>query len=609
MRISLAQFHPRKGRIRENLDRMAGIIGETSPRTDLVVFPETAVSGYFVEGAVGAVARSPARIAQSLGPPPEGAPDVILGSYIPGPDGVENAAIHLTPREDRWVVHHVHRKLFLPTYGVFDEARFVAPGRTLGAVDSRLGRIGLMVCEDMHHAILPSTLVLDGAELLVCLAASPARDLAPGPGIPGSLERWDAVGRAIAMEHSVHLVVCHLAGSEGGKLFCGGSVAYDPSGQILGRARLFREDVLNLVLDPLSARRHRSRASVTADLRTRLPLFIRELNRVERGTPEQIGGEIQAGSAPDRERGGDASDTNGPGPWPGREDGGSPASFVAGHLPSPSGPSPLELDLPLVEEALVTFLKHEIQERRGFRKVVLGLSGGVDSAVSAALAVRALGAENVHAFLLPYRTSSPESLDHGHLVAERLGLSVRTIPITPMVDPYVDSEEPGLANLRRGNLAARMRSVILWDQSARLQALPLGTGNKSERLLGYYTWHADDSPPVNPLGDLFKTQVWALARHLGIPDEVVDKAPSADLVQGVHDEDELGISYQEADPILHWLLLDHTPAELEAAGFPADAVRLVARRLESTHWKRKLPTVAMLSSTSIGEYYLRPVDY
>jgi len=588
---------------------MAGIIRETSPRSDLVVFPETAVSGYFVEGAVGSVARSPSRIAQALGRPPAAAADVILGSYIPGRDGVENAAIHLTPGEDRWIVHHVHRKLFLPTYGVFDEARFVAPGRTLRAVDGRLGRIGLMVCEDMHHSILPATLVLDGAELLVCLAASPARDLAPGPGIPGSLERWDAVGRAIAMEHSVHLVVCHLAGSEGGKLFCGGSVAYDPSGQILGRARLFQEDVLELILDPRSPRRHRTRASVTADLRTRLPLFLRELSRVEGERPEEVGGESPEEGGPVRERDDEAPDVNPSNSGSAQKDEGETPSPVASHLPSPSGPSPLELDLPLVEEALVTFLRHEIQVRRGFRKVVLGLSGGVDSAVSAALAVRALGAENVHAFLLPYRTSSPESLDHGGMVAERLGLSVRTIPVTPMVDAYVESEDPGLADLRRGNLAARMRSVILWDQSARLQALPLGTGNKSERLLGYYTWHADDSPPVNPLGDLFKTQIWALARHLGIPEAVVDKAPSADLIQGVHDEDELGISYQQADPILHWLLLDHTPEELEAAGFGGEAVRLVARRLESTHWKRKLPTVAMLSSTSIGEYYLRPVDY
>ena len=158
-------------------------------------------------------------------------------------------------------------------------------------------------------------------------------------------------------------------------------------------------------------------------------------------------------------------------------------------------------------------------------------------------------------------------------------------------------------------LAARLRSVILFDQSAKLGALPLGTGNKSERLLGYYTWHADDSPPINPLGDLFKTQVWDLARHLGVPDVIIDKPASADLVRGVHDEDELGISYHKADPILHWLLSGYTADELKRDGFPESDVDCVWSRLSATHWKRELPTVAMLSSTAIGEFYLRPVDY
>ena len=151
--------------------------------------------------------------------------------------------------------------------------------------------------------------------------------------------------------------------------------------------------------------------------------------------------------------------------------------------------------------------------------------------------------------------------------------------------------------------------MILWDQAARLNALPLGTGNKSERLLGYFTWHADDSPPVNPLGDLFKTQIWSLARHLGVPDGVVDKAPSADLIKGVHDEDELGVNYGVADRILFWLLEGYPSDDLIRAGFEAAAVETVRGRLEGTHWKRELPTVAMLSASSIGEFYLRPVDY
>jgi NAD+ synthetase len=156
---------------------------------------------------------------------------------------------------------------------------------------------------------------------------------------------------------------------------------------------------------------------------------------------------------------------------------------------------------------------------------------------------------------------------------------------------------------------ARMRMITLFDLSARHRALPLGTGNKTERLMGYFTWHADDSPPVNPLGDLFKTQVIALARHLGIPDAIVRKPATADLVQGQTDEADLGISYGKADRILHWLLRGLNAEQVATRGFDGDDVALVSRRLHSTHWKRRLPTVAMVSSTAIGESYLRPVDY
>ena len=151
--------------------------------------------------------------------------------------------------------------------------------------------------------------------------------------------------------------------------------------------------------------------------------------------------------------------------------------------------------------------------------------------------------------------------------------------------------------------------IALFDLSARYHAIPLGTGNKTERLFGYFTWHADDSPPINPLGDLFKTQVWALARHLGVPEAIVTKPASADLITGQTDEGDFGISYAKADQILNWLLSGYTLRDLVDRGFDEREVGLVRRRLESTHWKRRLPTVAMLSPTAIGESYLRPVDY
>jgi len=209
---------------------------------------------------------------------------------------------------------------------------------------------------------------------------------------------------------------------------------------------------------------------------------------------------------------------------------------------------------------------------------------------------------------MPYRSSNPDSLAHAQLVIDELGIQSRTIDISPAVDGYLASE-PDADPARRGNVMARERMIVLFDQSAKYHALPVGTGNKTERLLGYFTWHADDSPPINPLGDLFKTQVWELAKFLGVPEVIVSKPASADLIAGQTDEADFGISYAKADKILNWLVSGYSPAALVARGFDPDMVELVRKRLAGTHWKRKLPTVALLSPTGIGESYLRPVDY
>jgi NAD+ synthase (glutamine-hydrolysing) len=272
-----------------------------------------------------------------------------------------------------------------------------------------------------------------------------------------------------------------------------------------------------------------------------------------------------------------------------------------------SGPPSLELDAALVEDWLVRFLRDEMQ-RRGFDRAVVGVSGGVDSAVTAYLAARALGAANVVGVRMPYRTSSPESLAHGQLVIDALGIEGRTVDISAAVDGYLQ-HEPDADPARRGNVMARLRMITLFDLSAKHRAIPLGTGNKTERLFGYFTWHADDSPPINPLGDLFKTQVWALARHLGVPEVIVGKAPSADLVVGQTDEGDFGISYAKADELLNWMLSGYVADDLVARGYDAAEVALVRKRLATTHWKRRLPTVAMIGPSAIGESYLRPVDY
>ena len=598
VRVSLVQFRPRKGRVDANLEAMAAEVAAVAGTVDLVIFPETAVSGYFVEGGVEEVARTARQLVDGLGPAPPGAPDVIFGAYERGANGVlYNSALHLTPAgpapagastvpgSPAWAVVHVHRKMFLPTYGLFDESRFVTPGLSLESYDTRFGRMGLLVCEEMLHSLPPSILALGGAEVLVALAASPAREYAPGPGRPASVERWDVAARAITLEHGVHLALAHLVGSEGGRIFAGGSTAYGPGGRVLARGPLFEEARVPVDFSRSEGRRARVRSPMLEDLRTLLPHLGPSLERAARSVSSGLG---------DARNGVES---------------GEPGEILPPPSLSPEDTSPLEMDLPLLERALVSFLRDEVEVRRGFRNVVVGVSGGVDSAVTLGLAVHAFGPDRVHAFLLPYATSSAESLTHGRLVCRSFGVEPRELPITGAVEAYVDAEEPDLSPRRRGNLAARFRAMVLWDQSAALDALVLGTGNKSERLLGYFTWHADDSPPVNPLGDLLKTQVWALARHLGVPDVVVKKAPSADLVQGVHDEDELGVGYAEADLVLHWLLGGLAPGQLEAAGFRSEAVRRVHALLQGTHWKRRPPATALVSSSGIGDFYLRPVDF
>jgi NAD+ synthase len=269
---------------------------------------------------------------------------------------------------------------------------------------------------------------------------------------------------------------------------------------------------------------------------------------------------------------------------------------------------PLAIDGALAERWLVAFLRDEMLVRRGIARAVLGLSGGIDSAVVAYLCARALGPENVYAIRMPYRTSSGDSLADAQTVVDALGINVQTIEISAAVDGYLQFE-PDADPRRRGNVMARMRMLALFDQSARLGALPVGTGNKTERLMGYFTWHADDTPPVNPIGDLYKTQVWALARQLGIPAQLIDKPPSADLEANQTDETDLGITYLLADRILAEILAGYRDEQIVVHGFAATEVALVRRRVESTHWKRHLPTTALVSGTAINEFYLRPVDF
>ena len=269
---------------------------------------------------------------------------------------------------------------------------------------------------------------------------------------------------------------------------------------------------------------------------------------------------------------------------------------------------PPSINPALATQWLEAFLKDELIDGRGITRAVIGLSGGVDSAVTAFLCARALGPKNVYGIRMPYKHSSPASLTDAHLVTEALGINESTIDISAAADGYLQLEPEADAR-RRGNVMARTRMLVLFDQSAKLGALPVGTGNKTERLLGYFTWHADDSPPVNPLGDLYKSQVWKLAEYLGVPKPLIDKAPSADLEADQTDEGDLGITYAKADAILARILEGYSNEQLVEHGFDRKEVEIVRGRLDGTHWKRHLPTTAMLSSTAINEFYLRPVDF
>ena len=268
----------------------------------------------------------------------------------------------------------------------------------------------------------------------------------------------------------------------------------------------------------------------------------------------------------------------------------------------------LRIDPALTARWLEAFLRDEMVERRGLGRAVIGLSGGIDSALVAYLCARALGPKNVYAIRMPYKSSSASSLSDAQRVVDALGINCETIEITGAVDGYL-AHAPDADARRKGNVMARMRMVVLFDQSARYNALPVGTGNKTERLMGYFTWHADDTPPVNPIGDLFKTQVWELARHLGVPVEIIDKPPSADLEANQTDESDLGVTYAHADRILNLILLGYKDEAIVLRGFEPAEVKLVRRRVDGTHWKRHLPTTALVSGTAINEFYLRPVDY
>jgi len=588
VRLAISQFRPTKGDYAGNVARIGGVILQTArldPKPDLLVFPETSTSGYFVEGGVKEVAVTTGTLVRDLAALYQGpALDVSVGFYEKFQGHIHNSCVYVRLGKKPEVIH-VHRKVFLPTYGVFDEERFVDRGQEgVRAFDTSWGgRAAILICEDAWHSLAATVAALEGAQLLIVPSASPARGSGmdeDGSRLPASVIRWERIVRGIAEEHGVFVALANLVGFEGGKGFPGASAVIDPMGNVVVRGPLFEEALLAADLDLEKLTDARADSPLLADLRSALPVLTKGLGKSK---PAKVKFDAASNGTP-------RAVTRS-----------SPPLDVLTKGSEPE--DPLAIDAALAHKWLVSFLRDEVTRRRGFTKGIVGLSGGVDSALTAFLAAEALGKENVIGVRMPYRDSSPESLTHAQLVIDQLGIEGITIDVTDAVDGYlkqVGDVEPG----RRGNVISRERMIVLFDLSAKHKALPLGTGNKSERLLGYFTWHADDSPPVNPLGDLFKTQVWALARHVGVPEVIVSKPATADLIKGQTDEGDFGITYPKADRILYHLIRGE-----EVRGFDKGEIELVRQRLDSTHWKRKLPTVAVMSQTAIGEFYLRPVDY
>ncbi|HEY6089444.1 MAG TPA: NAD(+) synthase, partial [Gemmatimonadaceae bacterium] len=496
--LVVVQLKPRKGDYAANLARLTGIfsqIDSLEPRPDVAVFAETALTGYFVEGGIRDVAMTAGAFARDLQSQYTSAVstprplDVCIGFYEVWNNAFYNSGLYVTLGGDQPKIRHVHRKLFLPTYGLFDEERFVDSGFEVRAFDTDWGRAAMLICEDAWHSLTGTVAALDGATTVFVLSASPARGVwkrdDEGP-VPANLKRWERLARDIAEEHGVFVALVNLVGTEGGKTFSGGSIVCGPHGDVRAQAALWDETIMTITLDPHDLTRARSDAPLLNDLQTMMPHLMRNVDRIQAGealalsyddgpsdggplTPavrRTDGDGAAAGSAKRSTKASVATKKAAPTTRASnRSRNGSEAIPVVRTPDGPGGPPPLEIDPELTAGWLVSFLREEF-ERRDFSKAVLGLSGGVDSAVTAYLAAQALGPENVIAVRMPYRTSNPDSLAHAQIVIDKLKIQGRTIDISPAVDGYL-ANEPDADPARRGNVMARERMIVLFDQSAK----------------------------------------------------------------------------------------------------------------------------------------------
>jgi NAD+ synthase len=259
----------------------------------------------------------------------------------------------------------------------------------------------------------------------------------------------------------------------------------------------------------------------------------------------------------------------------------------------------LTLDYSIVKNILVDFIRNEVT-RVNMKTGIIGLSGGIDSAISAFLTAEALGPENTYCVMMPYKTSSPDSKAHAELVVNKLKCNSELVEITPMVDPLFAMDK-NITPLRKGNIMARERMIVLYDCTSRYNGLVIGTSNKTETLLGYSTVYGDNASAINPIGDLYKTQIWQLAEYLGVPEELINKAPSADLWDGQTDEKELGFTYKEVDNLLFQMVDERKSIqELLESGYEQKFIDRVRTLIQRSQYKRRMPLIAKLTYRTVN---------
>lgn len=268
----------------------------------------------------------------------------------------------------------------------------------------------------------------------------------------------------------------------------------------------------------------------------------------------------------------------------------------------------MKINAPFVEKILTSFIKDELS-KFNYKRGIFGLSGGLDSSVCAFLAIKALKPGNVIGLIMSYGKNFAEDVKDAQELSQLLGIKSKTIDISPMIDAYF-FKYPSKSRIAKGNKIARERMSILYDFSVREKALILGTSNKTELLLGYGTIHGDMACAINPLGDLYKTQIRQLAEHMGVPEKIRKKAPSAGLWMGQTDEKEIGISYDKMDKILYQLVDKRTPKrEMITSGFKKEDIEKMINLIKNSEFKRHLPPIPKISSRTVGHDFLYPYDW